>query len=81
MISRYLVITLAFGAAAYRVTQGAWVEATGLGALALGLVLLKLAEARPVLKPLAWMSFGMTVCASDTFPAGQFILCWLRKQP
>ena len=63
MISRYLVITLAFGAAAYRGTQGAWLEATGLAALGIGLVLLRLAPGRPVLKPLAWASFGVTACA------------------
>jgi len=63
VISRYVVITLALGAAAYRVTQGAWVEATGLGALGAGLLLLRLAYARPALKPLAWASFGVTACA------------------
>jgi hypothetical protein len=63
VISRYLIITLAFGAAAFRVTQGAWVEATGLGSLGAGLLLLKLAGARPALKPAAWVCFGITICA------------------
>jgi hypothetical protein len=63
VISRYLVITLALGAAALRITQGAWIEALGLGALAAGLILLKVAETRPALKPLAWTSFGVTACA------------------
>ena len=61
MISRYLVIVLAVGAAAMRVAQGAWVEAVGLGALALGLIVLQLATTRPALKPLAWVAFGVTV--------------------
>jgi hypothetical protein len=63
VISRYLVITLAFGAAAFRMTQGAWIEATGLGALGVGLLLLRVAQGRPALKPLAWASFGVTACS------------------
>ena len=61
MISRYLVIVLAVGAAAMRVAQGALVEAVGLGALALGLIVLQLATTRPALKPLAWVAFAVTV--------------------
>lgn len=61
MFSRYLVIVLSIGATLYRVSQGAWVEASGLGALAAGLVLLQLAVRRPALKPIAWAAFGVTV--------------------
>lgn len=59
-ISRYLVIVLALGAMAARLGQQAWIEATGLGALALGLVALQLAESRPALKPIAWIAFSIT---------------------
>ena len=63
MISRYLVIALAFGAAAYRLSQGAWVEAAGLVALGAGLVILKLAATRPRIKPVAYASFLITAVA------------------
>jgi hypothetical protein len=63
MISRILVIVLAVGAAAYRLSQGAWVEASGLSALAAGLIALQLAPRRPFLKPLAWLAFGVTAAA------------------
>jgi hypothetical protein len=62
-ISRYLVIVLALGATAMRVGQQAWIEAVGLGALAAGLLVLHLAASRPVLKPLAWVAFSVTVIA------------------
>ncbi len=60
MISRYLVIVLAFVAGAMRVSQGAWIEATGLFGLGAGLAILKLAPSRPALKPLAWFAFLIT---------------------
>jgi hypothetical protein len=60
VISRYIVIALAFIAAAYRFAQGAFVEGTGLAALGAGLVLLKLAAGRPALKPLAYLAFVVT---------------------
>ena len=60
MISRYLVIVLAIGAMTLRLQQGAWLEATGLGALAIGLLMLRLAATRPVLKPVAWAAFAVT---------------------
>ncbi len=60
MISRYFVILLAFVAAAYRLAQGAFIEATGLSALGAGLVILKLAAGRPALKPLAYLAFLVT---------------------
>lgn len=63
VISRYLVIALAAGAAALRVAQGAWIEATGLASLAAGLIILRLAARRPALKPLAWTAFSVTVLA------------------
>ena len=63
VISRTLVIILALGAALYRATQGAWVEAGGLAALGAGLVLLALAPRRPALKPLAWVAFLLTAAS------------------
>jgi hypothetical protein len=62
-ISRYLVIVLALGAMAARISQQAWVEATGLGALAAGLIVLQLASTRPRLKPVAWVAFSITIVA------------------
>jgi len=61
VISRYLVITLAFVAGAMRVSQGAWVEAAGLFGLGAGLAILKLAPARSRVKPLAYVAFLVTV--------------------
>jgi hypothetical protein len=49
VISRYLVIALAFIAGAMRIAQGAWIAATKLLDLGAGLALLKLA--RPALRP------------------------------
>jgi hypothetical protein len=60
VISRYLVITLAVGAAAFRLSEGAWVETTGLAALAAGLIILQLSPRRPGLKPFAWVAFSVT---------------------
>ena len=63
MISRYFTIALAMGVCVFQLSRGAWVEATGLGALAGGLILLQLAPARPQLKPLAWGLFAVTAVA------------------
>lgn len=63
MISRYLVIALAFGACVVQVSRGAWMEAVGLFGLGAGLTLLKLAESRPILKPGAWAGFAVTAVA------------------
>jgi Na+/phosphate symporter len=60
MISRTFVIVLAFGAAAYRASQAAWVEAAGLVSLGAGLILLGMAARRPGLKPFAWLAFLLT---------------------
>ena len=63
MISRYIVILLAAGAAVMRAAQGAWVEATGLASLAAGLAALRLASTRPSLKPFAYLAFLVTALA------------------
>ena len=60
MISRYLVIALAFIAAGFRGSQGAWVEAVGLAGLGAGLTMLKLAARRPALKLVAYLCFLVT---------------------
>jgi hypothetical protein len=63
VISRYLVIALAFGASIYRYSQGAWVEGTGLACLAAGLLILRLATTRPEIRPLAYFAFVVTAIA------------------
>lgn len=63
MISRYLVIVLAFVAGAMRVSQGAWVEAAGLFGLGAGLAALKVSATRPSLKPVAWFAFLVTAAS------------------
>lgn len=63
MISRYLVIALALGAAFMRFSQGAAIEAIGLLGLAGGLVCLKLAERRPGFKRGARLGFAITALA------------------
>lgn len=60
MISRLLVIVLAFGAAAFRASQGAWVEAGGLAALGAGLLILRM---WPAQKRVAWIAFALTGAA------------------
>jgi hypothetical protein len=60
VISRYLLIALAFGLAVYRATQGAWLPASGLAAMAAGLIVLKLAERRAALKWVAYLCFAIT---------------------
>ena len=63
MISRYLVIALAFGAAIMRFSQGAAIEAIGLLGMGGGLVCLKLAERRPAFKKGARLGFAITALA------------------
>ena len=63
MISRYLVILLAFGAAAMRISQGAVPEAVGLVGLGGGLLCLKLGERRPALKRFARLGFAVMAIA------------------
>jgi hypothetical protein len=60
VISRYLLIVLALGLAVYRASQGAWLPASGLFAMAAGLIVLKLSERRPALKPLVYLGFAIT---------------------
>lgn len=60
MISRPLVIALAFIAAGIRASQGAWPETIGLTALGAGLVILRVAERRPALRQYAWLCFFLT---------------------
>jgi hypothetical protein len=57
VISRYLVIALAFIAAAVKAGQGAGVEASGLFGLGAGLVALRFSAGRPVLKVAAFLCF------------------------
>jgi len=57
LISRYIVIVLAFVAASMRASQGAWVEAAGLACLGGGLIALKLGESRPAMKRVAYLAF------------------------
>ena len=63
MFSRYLVIFLALVAAGLQAARGAWIEAAGLIALAVGLVLLRLSEARPALRRVAYAAFAITALA------------------
>ena len=65
MISRYFVIALALIAAGLRARDHAWVETIGLGSLAIGLTLLRLADSRqqPGLKKIAWALFAITIVA------------------
>jgi hypothetical protein len=60
VISRYLVITLAFVAAGVRASQSAWIEACGLAGLGLGLTFLKLATRWPILRVAAYAGFTCT---------------------
>ncbi len=60
MVSRVIVIVLAFAAAAYRASNGAFVEAIGLAALGGGLLALKFAVKRPGLTTAAYGCFFVT---------------------
>ena len=63
MISRYILIVLAFGVAIYRAVEGAYLASAGLVALGAGLVVLKLSEGKPRLRPLAYICFAATAVA------------------
>ena len=63
MISRTLVIALALGAALYRATQAAWIEAAGLAGLGVGLILLTVSARRPALRWMAWFAFLFTAAS------------------
>ena len=65
MISRYFVIVLAVIAAALRARDRAWVETIGLGALAIGLTLLRVADlkSQPALRKVAYGCFALTLVA------------------
>lgn len=60
MVSRTFVIVLALGAAAYRLTTGAVLEAGGLLSMALGLICLQAAPKKPALKSVAIACFSVT---------------------
>jgi ABC-type glucose/galactose transport system permease subunit len=62
VISRPLIIILALGAAGYRVTTGAYLEAGGLVSMALGLTFLQMAQKKPAFKSAAIACFTITAC-------------------
>lgn len=65
MISRYFVIVIAIIAALLRARDRAWVETIGLSALAVGLIVLRVADVkgRPELKKIAFVCFAFTLVA------------------
>ena len=63
MVSRLIVIVLAFGAAGYRASQGAFVEALGLTALGTGLLILRVAGTRSMLRNTAYVCFLLTAAS------------------
>lgn len=63
MVSRFILIVLAFGVGLYRASEGAWLAAVGLFALGGGLLVLKAAEKRPRIRPLAYVCFLATAVA------------------
>ena len=75
MVSRILVIILALVAAGMRASQGAWVETTGLAALATGLISLRLGDTRPGFRRrsriYAWLFFAIT--------AGAMVIVFVRQ--
>jgi len=62
-VSRYLVIALAFVAAAIKFGQGAWLEAAGLTGLGGGLAALRVGGGRPVARYSAVAAFAVTAVA------------------
>jgi hypothetical protein len=60
VVSRYILIVLAFGLGIYRAMQGAWLASAGLLTLGTGLIVLKLAEKRPAIRPFAYVCFLAT---------------------
>ena len=63
MVSRFIVIILAFAACAYRASQGAFVEASGLAGLGGGLLCLRFAVKRPTLRYAAYACFVLTAAS------------------
>jgi hypothetical protein len=63
VITRWLVIILAFLAAGYRASQGAFVEAAGLAALGLGLLVRRLGGDGRATASAAYACFAVTVIA------------------
>ena len=63
VISRPIVILLAFVAAVMRASQGAWLAASGLVALGTGLIFLRVAPNRPIFRRAAWACFAVTAVA------------------
>lgn len=70
MVTRIIVILLAFIAAIYRASQGALVEAAGLAALGGGLLLLRVARRR--------VSFRNAAVACFLVTAGSIIVVIIR---
>lgn len=60
MFSRYILMVLVFAVGAFRLTQGAFLAAGGLFAMGAGLVILKVAERKPALRPYAYACFAGT---------------------
>jgi len=60
VISRVIVIILAFGAAVYRASEGAFVEAAGLAGLGVGLWLLRVGGTRASYRNAAVGCFAVT---------------------
>jgi hypothetical protein len=60
VISRILVILLAFVVAAVQLSRGAWVEASGLAGLGAGLLILRARGNQPTWRRLAWAAFSVT---------------------
>jgi len=63
VISRYIVIALAFGVALFQASRGNWIEATGLAGLGAGLVLLRFAPREPRYRRAAYACFVITAVA------------------
>jgi hypothetical protein len=63
VISRVLVIVLAFIVAAVQASRGAWIESAGLVGLGAGLLILRLWGAQPRRRWLAWAAFSVTAAA------------------
>ncbi|MEO8482635.1 MAG: hypothetical protein ABI634_10525 [Acidobacteriota bacterium] len=63
MISRVIVITLAFIVAAVQASRGAWMESAGLVGLGTGLLMLRVWGAQPRRRWLAWVAFSVTAVA------------------
>lgn len=61
--SRTVAIVAALGVAGVQMTRGNWFEVAGLLGLSGGLVLLRLAPGKPLVRWLAWVCFGVTAAA------------------